>query len=247
VLSVAYLARCAVELGDFAEATLHANEAIRIAEDVGQPYSLIVACTEMARLSVIRGDLDSAAPFAQRAFELCETANLPFLFPHAAAVLGPVYLRRGQIAQALSLLERAAEQTAAPRAWIFIRETPLGEAYLVAGQVEKAHAVALKALAIASEYRIPGQEAWVLRLLGEIALRRSPSEADDARGRYEAALAIAKRLSMRPLVAHCHLGLGKLSRRTGQHEQARRHVSIATTMYREMDMRFWLEQAEVEM
>ena len=49
---------------------------------------------------------------------------------------------------------------------------------------------------------------------------------------------------MRPLVAHCHLGLGKLYRRTGQREQAREHLTTATTMYREMDMRFWLEQAE---
>jgi len=50
---------------------------------------------------------------------------------------------------------------------------------------------------------------------------------------------------MRPLIAHCHLGLGKLYRRTGTFEQAQEHVATATTMYREMDMRFWLEQAEV--
>jgi len=52
---------------------------------------------------------------------------------------------------------------------------------------------------------------------------------------------------MRPLVAHCHLGLGKLCRRTGQREQAREHLTTATTMYREMDMRFWLEKAETEL
>jgi hypothetical protein len=52
---------------------------------------------------------------------------------------------------------------------------------------------------------------------------------------------------MRPLVAHCHLGLGKLYRRTGKREQAQEHLRTATTMYREMDMRFWLEQAETEM
>ena len=51
---------------------------------------------------------------------------------------------------------------------------------------------------------------------------------------------------MRPLVAHCHLGLGKLYRRTGKREQAQEHLTIATAMYREMDMRFWLEQAEAE-
>jgi hypothetical protein len=49
---------------------------------------------------------------------------------------------------------------------------------------------------------------------------------------------------MRPLIAHCHLGLGKLCARTGKREQAREYLTTATTMYREMDMPFWLEQAE---
>ena len=52
---------------------------------------------------------------------------------------------------------------------------------------------------------------------------------------------------MRPLVAHCHLGLGKLHRRIGKRDQAQEHFITATAMYREMDMRFWLEQAEAEM
>jgi hypothetical protein len=51
---------------------------------------------------------------------------------------------------------------------------------------------------------------------------------------------------MRPLIAHCHLGLGKLHRRTGKGEQAKGHLRKAMTMYRDMDMRFWLEQAEAE-
>jgi hypothetical protein len=51
---------------------------------------------------------------------------------------------------------------------------------------------------------------------------------------------------MRPLVAQCHLGLGKLYRR-GKGEQAQEHLITAATMYREMDMRFWLEQAEAQM
>jgi hypothetical protein len=50
----------------------------------------------------------------------------------------------------------------------------------------------------------------------------------------------------RALIAHCHLGLGKLYRRTGKREQAHEHLTTATTMYREMDMPFWLEQAERE-
>ena len=52
---------------------------------------------------------------------------------------------------------------------------------------------------------------------------------------------------MRPLVAHCHLGLGKLYRRTDKRQEAQEHLTTAATMYREMDMRFYLEQAEAEM
>ena len=52
---------------------------------------------------------------------------------------------------------------------------------------------------------------------------------------------------MRPLIAHCHLGLGKLDRRTGKREQAQEHLITATTMYRGMGMTYWLETAESEM
>ena len=59
-------------------------------------------------------------------------------------------------------------------------------------------------------------------------------------------MALAEELGMRPLVAHCHLGLGKLYRRTGKREQGHEHLGTALTMYREMDMPFWLEKAEAE-
>ena len=52
---------------------------------------------------------------------------------------------------------------------------------------------------------------------------------------------------MRPLIAHCHLGLGKLYQRTGKREEAEQHLTSATTMYREMGLTYWLEKAEVEM
>ena len=51
---------------------------------------------------------------------------------------------------------------------------------------------------------------------------------------------------MRPIVAHCHDGLGKLYRRTGKREQAKEYLTTATTMYREMGMTCWLEKTEVE-
>ena len=35
--------------------------------------------------------------------------------------------------------------------------------------------------------------------------------------------------------------------RTGKREQAHEHLTAATTLYREMGMAYWLEQAEAEL
>jgi hypothetical protein len=83
-------------------------------------------------------------------------------------------------------------------------------------------------------------------LLGEINSRRDPPEIENAEDRYREVFTQAIELGMRPLVAQCHLGLGKLYRRTGNREQAREHLNTAATMYHEMGMTYWLEQAEAE-
>jgi hypothetical protein len=87
-----------------------------------------------------------------------------------------------------------------------------------------------------------GTEAW--RLLGEIAGQTDPPGVQEAETAYREALVRRCDLRMRPLVAHCHLGLGKLYRRSGGRPKAHEYLSTATTMYRQMKMGFWLAQAE---
>ena len=92
-----------------------------------------------------------------------------------------------------------------------------------------------------------GHEAWALRLLGGIAAHRDPPDLESAEGYFNQSLALANELGMRPLQAHCHLGLGKFFHRTGDRAKAAEHWTIAATMYREMDMGVWLEKAEAEL
>ena len=123
----------------------------------------------------------------------------------------------------------------------------LGEAYLLEGRLDDARERAQEAVSLARRHQERSHEAWGLRLLGEIVSHRDPPAVETAEGYYREALALAGELGMRPLVAHCHFHLGKLFRKTDQQEQAREHLTRATAMYREMDMRFWLDQAEAEM
>ena len=78
-------------------------------------------------------------------------------------------------------------------------------------------------------------------------MHRDPPEVESAAAHYRQALVAAEEMGMRPLAAHCHLGLGKLFHRTGDRAMAAEHLTIAATMYREMDMGVWLEKAEVEL
>jgi tetratricopeptide (TPR) repeat protein len=121
---------------------------------------------------------------------------------------------------------------------------PLGEARLLAGRPEEAQTIAEQALAQAREHQERGNQAYALRLLGDIAARREPAESDPAGAYYHQALALADELGMRPLVAHCHRGLGTLYVTTGQTEQAVVELSTAIEMYRTMGMTFWLPQTE---
>ena len=92
--------------------------------------------------------------------------------------------------------------------------------------------------------RSGGNQAYALRLLGDIAARRDLPEVAQAAAHYQQALTLANYLGMRPLQAHCHRGLGTLYAAIGQREQARAALAAAITLYRTMDMTFWLPQAE---
>jgi len=101
-------------------------------------------------------------------------------------------------------------------------------------------------------WRWPGSVAW--RSLGEAHARRGDftrarragegPDAGEADGHYRRALALAEALGLRPLAAHCHLGLGTLHRRSGTRQQAEEHLRTAASMFREMGMRYWLERVE---
>ncbi len=122
--------------------------------------------------------------------------------------------------------------------------TYLAEGYHHAHRAVEAREAALRALHLAREHQERGDEAWALNLLGEIAALADPPDVATAEAHYGAAMILASELGMRPLVAHCHLGLGKLHGRSDDDAKAAEHLANARAMYREMDMGFWLEKAD---
>jgi tetratricopeptide (TPR) repeat protein len=247
VISRAWLARCLAELGAFPEGIARGEEAVRIAEAVDHPLSLIIAYLGVGFLSLRQRDLSRAIPVLERCLELCRISNLLLWFPETASALGCAYAFAGRIAEALPLLEEAERRGAAIGTIVghSLRMGYASEAYLLAGHMQEAAQLAGCALDFSRDHKERGYQAWALRLLGEIATHQAPPEIEPAEHHYWQAIVLAEELGMRPLTAHCHLGLGTLYAKTGQREPARAELSTAIEMYRAMALTFWLPQAEV--
>ena len=220
VFSRVYLAWCHAELGTFPEGRALGDEGLRIAEAVAHPASLMYGYWGIGLLSLRQGDLRRALPLLEQAVGSCQEADRPNLFPAVAAALGAAYTLDGRLADAVPLLTQAMEQAIAREVVTFqaLCSLSLGEAQGQAGRLEEAQVLAEGALAHARERQERGHQAYALHLLGDIAMRSDPSDNTLAEAHYRQALALANELGMRPLVAHCHLGLGRLYGQTGRGE-----------------------------
>jgi tetratricopeptide (TPR) repeat protein len=249
VVAGGWLAACLAELGQFAEGATLAEEALRAAEATNLPWDLAMTLHYAGGLYLQQGAFGNAVSALERCVALCESAGIVRFSRTLAATLGSAYALTEHVAEAVQLLEAVVPRTSvrAEAAGEARRVTYLGEAYLLAGRMADAVEAARRALALARQHQERGNETWALRLLGEIAAQADSPAVDQAEPYFHEALALAEELGMRPLVAHCHLGLGTLYRKIGRDEQAQSELATAAEMYRAMEMPFWLMRAEAEL
>src|SRR5215813_13056796 len=180
------LSDCLADLGQFAEGIACAEEAVRMAEAIDHPHSLVRAWATLGGLYCTKGDFYKAIPVLEQGLDLCQSVEIRTLLPWVTSRLGRAYTLSGRVAEALPLLEQAVEQaTCMGRvAYHSLRVAQLANAYLLAGQIEKALPLALCALDLARSHQERGHQAWLFRLLGEIAAHRDPPEGAPAEAYY---------------------------------------------------------------
>jgi class 3 adenylate cyclase/tetratricopeptide (TPR) repeat protein len=231
-----------VERGEFLEAAGHGDEAIRIAEAANHPFSLSTAYFAVGQLYIRKGVIEKAINLLERNLEMCQSWNLRQNVPRVAAVLGYAYAAAGRVGEALRLLDLTNDRIGG--AWM---RSQLAQAYLFIGKRDKANLIASHALESAGHHGERVREASARYVLGEIALAAAPPGIETADDHYRQAMVVADRYRLRPLLAHCHVGLGKLYRRSGDLRLAKEHLDSGIRMMREMEMGLWLERAEAEL
>jgi class 3 adenylate cyclase/tetratricopeptide (TPR) repeat protein len=236
VVARAWLAWCLAECGEFSEAATRGKQAVGIAEASGEPWTLTAAHFGIGGVYLRLGDLERAVTLLERGVRICESGDVPLWFHTIGPCLGYARALSGRLEAGLPILEQAVEQAGPIRvsARYALSLSWLSEAYLMAERTEEAVVLATRALDFSLEHNERGHEAWIRRLMAEIATRRG--RLDEAVDQYTLAVTIAQELAMRPLAAHCHLGLGRVYQRAGQRTRAEEHLSRSRSMFEAMGM-----------
>jgi tetratricopeptide (TPR) repeat protein len=246
IQSRAWLAYTLGELGAFAEGRRHGEEALRLATLDGRGAAPIMAHSRLGDLYLAQGDLQQAIWVLEQGLALCRTSgNRSGSLRLIVAGLGYASALQGRLAEGHALLEEAISESlrtgARPRShWV----AWFSEVCRLAGRGEEAWQQACQALDLARQLKDRGDEAVALHQLGVVQAHADPPDVAQAEAYYRQALALAEELGMRPLQAHCHHGLGRLYGQTGHGTQARAALATAIALYRDMEMTFWLPQAD---
>jgi class 3 adenylate cyclase/tetratricopeptide (TPR) repeat protein len=246
VYSRTVLAWSLAELGNFDEAAEVGREAIRIAEMVDHPYTLVFACLGLGTVHLRRGDFHEAITHLERAVRTCRTGDVPVIFALAASPLGSAYCLAGRADAAIDLLKEAIERAIAigDPFGHWLRAAGRAEAYLLAGRAADALPLAQRGVEISKAVKGRGVTGWALRLMGEVAAAQTPPLVDQAEAAYREALKMAQDMGMRPLEARCRLGLGALYQQAARPEEARTELAHAVEMLRALGMQCWLTRVE---
>jgi tetratricopeptide (TPR) repeat protein len=234
------------DLGAFVEGRRYGEETLHLATREGRGPALASICSRLGRLYLAQGDLAAAIRVLEQGLALCRaTSNWDMLRP-TVACLGYAHVLHGRLAEGRVLLEEGIQvgmhrgevgNVACFVAW-------LSEVCRLEGHGEEAWQHARQALDLARQIKNRRDEARALHQLGALHAYTTPPDGAQAEAYYQQALALAEELGMRPLVPHCHRGLGTLYAAIGQQGQARTALSTALTLYRDMDMLFWVPQTE---
>jgi class 3 adenylate cyclase/tetratricopeptide (TPR) repeat protein len=247
--STGWLAFALAELGEFDLATSYAEIGQRAAEADRHAYAQAIAWTLAGLVALRRGHMEKALHLLERSLEACREKQLTVWQPIPSSLLGLTRARVGRPEDGLPLLEDGVRLTEelGVKAYLASWTVNLAGGLLAAGQPERAQEVAQRALDLALAHKERGHQAYALRLLGELAARAEARDLDRAEKSLTQAQALAEELGMRPLLGRILLSLGEVYRLGGDHGKAEAHIFRAISLFREMDMRHWLEEAATQL
>ena len=237
------------ELGSFDTAIERANETLQIAEKLGLVYFRALSEIGMGWVYSLMGESSDAIAFLERGVTLAEETDFPGAILNGTWALAQVYNVTGQPDEAARLTKRAWKLAEAGGFYYFggLSLVQLAYAYSLTDEPSMATSTIEQALELARSTGFRGLEAWAFQMRGVVLMNSPAQDLAATEAAFQSACALATQLEMRPLAAHCHAGLGRLKQSLGQQAEAREDLTRASEMYGEIEMQFYLKQAETDL
>jgi class 3 adenylate cyclase/tetratricopeptide (TPR) repeat protein len=248
-----WLIRSLAQIGNFGETREYGEEAIQTAMERDYPLSIVFAYYAVGVVALIKGEFDQAIAALERSLSVCEAVEIPVQRPLVVSCLAASYAFVGRFDETLRLLQSTTDRNA----WLTgagSRQLPFGkamrmvwevEAFMLTDQRSEAEALARRVLEVSRESKDRGSEAWLRCLLGDVLARYDPVHLTHAEASYKDALSLAQELGMRPVQAHCYLGLGEVHAQSINRPMARSELHAAIELYRAMSMPYWVAKANL--
>ncbi len=235
------------ELGRFDEGVEVQAEAIRLALPTKHALHVAIAYRAAGTLYLLKGDWSKARGPLDHWIDALQAGNIALQIPSAIGSRAWALAQLGEQDEALAQLDES-EQFARTLAegglsgylgWAYFS---MGRASMALGMADRARGYAHRVIESSPHHL--GYAAHALHLLGDIAAQPGGVDPAGAEPYYREALALADARGIRPIIAHCRRGLGNLYRRTGRSAEAAELLASAVAMYRELDMAYWLADAD---
>jgi class 3 adenylate cyclase/tetratricopeptide (TPR) repeat protein len=232
-------------LGEFASALPHADRGVEIARDLHDPYAEAAALHYRSMVYDQQGaweqaltDWDTARRLAEGVGDRFRVYVVSLWSGWAATKAGNPALGRGLLEQALALADQLGTSL----------QVALGNAFLAAcqvalGDVDTVPSLCLEGLQTADRLA----RAVASRALAGAVSRGTEAPLPEAERAMGDATRLFKELGFRPELARSYVCHARLLQPWGQRETARRYLSEAIVMFRDMGMAWDLERAEQEL
>jgi tetratricopeptide (TPR) repeat protein len=223
------------QIGEFDNIEEISREALEIAELVENNFTLVITYSFIGTAYLLQGKIELALPLLDKAHNLCYLSKIPFMYPFVAGSYGYAYLLANKPSQALTILKEGTKLSSLDgTVWVVHPLTMLADAYRASGDMTSAKEIISRALMLADERDERGFEAWAIFVKAKI--QSDSEQLEEALQLYQHSLKQASGLSMLPLVAHCHKGLGDCYFKLGDEDQAVTENKSAIRIYRSLGM-----------
>jgi class 3 adenylate cyclase/tetratricopeptide (TPR) repeat protein len=243
---LAFYGRALGMLGDFRKGQISCEAACRLAEDVGNVYSLQVVELQYAHLLLVKGEAEETMQHSEKHASYCEGSDALIQMWISPTYLGYAHYLLGDLDTAQRHFEQRNEiyRTTAFSPFMSLNHYGLGVVCLDRGDLEGARRHMEESLEFARRCGERAHEGHSTIALGRVLGRAEPAQSAEAEQYILQGITMLEELKLRPWLAEGYLFLGELYADTGQKERALEALKKAEAEFKDMGMDYWLKKTQ---